>query len=241
MLQVKGLTVKAGGKKILKGINLSLKRGETHFLIGPNGAGKSTLGSVLMGHPNYKIKKGSIVFRNKNLALLSPDKRAQLGLFLAFQHSLEFEGVKIFNFLRQAKSKLSKGGPNIAAFQKELLGNLNKLGLKESFAERYLNYGFSGGEKKKSEVLQLLSLKPKLVILDETDSGLDIDSLKQVSRAIVRLKKQEKISFLVITHLSRIARYLKPDFVHIMVDGKIVRSGDRHLINRVEKHGYKNF
>lgn len=240
MLQIKNLHVDFEQKKILKGAELFLGKNQTHFVMGPNGAGKSTLGLAVMGHPNYKIKKGRIFFQKKDIKSLSPDKRARKGIFLAFQQSAEFEGVKLFNFLRVCLTKFSDKPPSPFLFRKAMKNNLKKLRLKEDFFSRYLNFGFSGGEKKKSEILHLLSIKPKLAILDEIDSGLDIDSLKIVAKAILRLKKASKTSFLVITHQSRLSHFLKPDLVHIMIDGAIVKSGSKNLISKVEKYGYEN-
>jgi Fe-S cluster assembly ATP-binding protein len=182
-----------------------------------------------------------LFFNRKNITNLFPEKRAKLGLFLAFQHSLEFEGLNFLSFLNSSLSKVKRKRIDILKSKKEMLSNLKKVGMQAEFAERYLNYGFSGGEKKKSEILQLLTLKPKFAVLDEIDSGLDIDSLKRVSGAISDLKNRFKTSFLVITHISRIAKYLKPDFVHIMIEGKIVKSGDKKLIKQIEKYGFKNF
>jgi len=241
MLKIKNLSVEVEKREILKGINLSLKKEEVHFLMGPNGAGKSTLGYILMGHPDYKVKEGSVSFLEKNILKLSPDKRAKLGLFLAFQNPVEFEGIEMLELLKRSLSSVSKNKTDIFELQKEVVSNLKTLRMKSSFMKREVNFGFSGGEKKKSEVLQLLTLRPKLAILDEIDSGLDIDSLKATVKAILKLKKSEKSAFLVITHLPRIAKYLKPDFVHIMIDGKIVKSGKKDLLKEIEQKGYKSF
>ena len=242
MLKIKDLEVVSENKTIIKNVNFLLKKGETHFLMGPNGAGKSTLGFTIMGHPNFIVKKGLIAFEGKNILKKTPDERARMGIFLAFQQPLEFEGIKLLDFLKTGliKGSLEKTGIHTALIRKKIASTLDALDMGQDFSERSLNWGFSGGEKRKSEVLQLLTLKPKLAILDEIDSGLDIDSLKSVARAISQLKKKTNTSFLVITHHSRIARFLKPDFIHIMVQGKIVKSGDKKLINYIEKHGYKN-
>ena len=241
MLKIKNLEVISEERTIIKNINFQLKKGETHFLIGPNGAGKSTLGLAIMGHPNFKIKQGQVLFRKKNITKYTTDQKAKMGIFLAFQQPIEFEGVKLLDFIKAGLIAVgSKREPHTASVRKEIASTLQSLDMGQDFADRSLNWGFSGGEKRKSEALQLLTLKPRLAILDEIDSGLDVDSLKAVAKAIVRLKKNSRTSFLVITHHSRIARFLKPDFVHIMVDGKIVKSGNEKLIKHIEKYGYKN-
>lgn len=237
MLKIKNLKVSSEKKPILNGINLSLRRGEVHFIMGPNGAGKSTLGLALMGHPNYKVDSGSVVFQGKKMTGLSADQISKKGIFLAFQHPLEFEGIKFFSFLMACLApKL-----NPVAAGQEMLSNFGRLGISEEYAGRYLNLGFSGGEKKKSEMLQLLMMKPKVAILDEIDSGLDIDSLKSAARAINLMKRKNKTSFLVITHHSKISNFIKPDFVHIMVRGRIKKTGGKELIKRIDKYGYKEF
>ncbi|OHA71383.1 MAG: Fe-S cluster assembly ATPase SufC [Candidatus Wildermuthbacteria bacterium RIFCSPHIGHO2_12_FULL_40_12] len=241
MLKIKNLTVASEGKTIIQDINFRLRPGETHFLMGPNGAGKSTLGLAIMGHPNFKIKQGQVLFRKKNIAKHTTDQRAKMGIFLAFQQPTEFEGVKLLDFIKAGLGALwPRRELHTASVRKNIASTLQSLDMGQDFFDRSLNWGFSGGEKRKSEALQLLTLKPKLAILDEIDSGLDVDSLKAVAKAIVRLKKNSRTSFLVITHHSRIARFLKPDFVHIMVDGRIVKSGDKKLIKRIEQYGYKN-
>lgn len=241
MLEIKNLTVKLEQTKILQDISLNIKKGETHFIMGPNGAGKSTLAQVLAGNANYEIVKGSILFNKKRLNKLSADKRAKEGIFLAFQHPLEVEGVKMFSFLKESLFQLTGKLSSPVAIRKDVALNLNRLGMADNFADRYLNLGFSGGEKKKSEILQALMLKPKLAILDEIDSGLDIDSLKLVVAAIKKLQAKEKTSLLVITHLPRLADLLKPSFVHIMAGGKVVKSGDKKLISIIKKQGYGAF
>lgn len=241
MLKINNLSVSCNNKIILDGINLYVKKGEIHFLMGPNGSGKSTLAYALMGHPDYQVKKGEISFNKKRIDNLPAELRAKSGLFLAFQHPFEFEGIKMLSFLRQAALELSAVKSDPFSFEKETESRLNKLGMPEEFSNRYLNFGFSGGEKKKSEILQLLTLKPKLAILDEIDSGLDVDSLKLVARAVLKLKKSSKTTFLIITHLPRIANFLKPDFVHIMTGGKIIESGNKHLIEYIDKYGYRSF
>jgi Fe-S cluster assembly ATP-binding protein len=241
MLEIKSLTVAVGEKIVLENINLTIKNDEVHFLMGPNGAGKSSLGFVLMGHPDYKIKAGKISFSGKDVSKLSPDKRAKLGLFLAFQAPPEFEGVELIDFLTRASSSVSREKGGLFNPERKISPFLKELRLKEEFLKRELNLGFSGGEKKKSELLQLLFLKPKLAILDEIDSGLDVDNLKAVCKTVSNFKKSKGRSLLIITHLPRIARFLKPNFVHIMADGKIIKRGGKELLQEIEKGGYKQF
>ncbi|KKQ76726.1 MAG: Fe-S cluster assembly ATP-binding protein SufC [Parcubacteria group bacterium GW2011_GWC1_38_6] len=242
MLKIRNLEVGSGQKTIIKKINLLIKKGEIHFLLGPNGAGKSTLGLAIMGHPDLNIKQGEIRFKNKNINKKTTDERARMGIFLAFQQPVGFEGVKLLEFLRTSlnKTSLLKIDAHTATTRETLVSNLTKLDMDKEFVDRFLNWGFSGGEKRKSEVLQLLILKPQLIILDEIDSGLDIDSLRYVTRALSRLKRESNASFLVITHHSRIAQFLKPDFVHIMTQGEIIKSAGKKLIGHIEKYGYKN-
>ncbi len=232
------MSVKCGDREILKRVNLKIGSGQTHFIMGPNGAGKSTLGFALAGHPNYAITDGSIMFRGKNFTKLLPEERAKIGLFLAFQNPLEFEGIRLCTFLRLSVVGVLGERVNPSGFAKGVNRSLETLGMRKEFSDRYLNWGFSGGEKKKTEALQLLALKPKLAILDEIDSGLDVDSLRAVAKAITKLKKSQKTSLLVITHTSRIAKFLKPDFVHVIAGGTIVKSGDSRLLHRIEQQGY---
>ncbi len=241
MLSFQSLRVKSDGKEILGGVSLTIKRGETHFIMGPNGAGKSTLGFALMGHPNYKIVGGTVSFLGKNILRLAPESRAKLGLFLAFQNPLEFDGVPLRQFLKTSLCEVSGASCDPGVFRRHLEKKLQTLGMNRAFADRYLNREFSGGEKKKSEILQMVTLKPRLAVLDEIDSGLDVDSSKRVIKEILKLKKAERTSLLIITHHARIAKFLKPDFVHIMVDGKIIKTGGKKLIDYIEKYGYKNF
>jgi len=225
------------GKNILKGISLVVNPGEVHALMGPNGSGKSTLSYVIAGHPKYKVEKGDILVDGKSILDLKPDERARLGLFLAFQNPLEISGVSFSKFLfTLAKAKNNK--LSIIDFKKTLDSSLSLLGVDKSFIDREVNVGFSGGEKKRAEVLQLLTMKPSLAVLDEMDSGLDVDSLQLLSKAVSALRSPE-FGVLVITHYQRLLNYLKPDFVHIIIDGKIVASGDAQLAFDIEKKGYQ--
>lgn len=245
-LKIKNLHVNSSKKEIIRGVNLDIKGGEIHFLMGPNGAGKSTLGLALMGHPDYAAAKGTVFFREKNITCFTPEERAKLGLFLAFQHPLEFEGIRLYSFLRSIAVQNSSGVAgrqelSPAVFYGNLEKNLLSFGMAEDFAQRYLNAGFSGGEKKKTEILQLLQAKPNFAILDEIDSGLDMDSLRRATKAIRRLKKMNDLSLLIITHHPRIAKFLPPQKVHVMSEGRIIADGDKKLIRKIDKHGYKIF
>ena len=236
-LEIKNLHVEIEGKEILKGINLKLEKGKIHVLMGPNGSGKSTLANVLMGNPKYEITYGEIIFNGKNINNLSPSERAKLGIFLSFQYPQEIEGVTISNFLRTSLNSNNEDKISIMDF-KELINEKSKLlKLNENFSQRYLNDGFSGGEKKKSEMLQLLTLNPTLAILDETDSGLDIDALRAVANGINKFMSKDKF-VLIITHYKRILELIKPNKVSIMLDGKIVEEGDGKLVDKLESEGY---
>jgi len=237
-LEIKDLHVSVDGKKILNGLNLKIKRGEVHALMGPNGSGKTTLSNVIMGNPKYVVESGQIILDGNDITKLKPNERAKAGLFLGFQHPIEISGVRVFNFLRTALSNIGKD-VNVEEFEKGLAEKSKELGMDEAFMDRYLNEGFSGGEKKRSEVLQMLMLKPKIAILDEADSGVDVDALKIISEGINQLAGTSGI--LLITHYERILKHVKPDFVHIMIDGKIVKSGDSSLVQNVEKSGYDSF
>lgn len=237
MLEIKNLHVEVEGKEILKGINLKFKRGKIHALMGPNGSGKSTLANVIMGNPRYIITKGKILFNGKDITKLNPTERAKKGIFLSFQNPSEIEGVAISNFLRMALNNSKDRKISVFDFHKLLQEKLKFLKMPENFSERYLNKGFSGGEKKKSEILQLTILNPKVAILDETDSGLDIDALKTISSGINALIDKNKI-IIVITHYKRILEYLKPDKLFVMINGKIAIEGGRELVNKLEKKGY---
>ncbi|MCH7902201.1 Fe-S cluster assembly ATPase SufC [archaeon] len=238
MFKIKNLEVSLENKKILKGINLTIKKGEVVFLMGPNGSGKSTLGNTIMGNPDYKVDKGSISLLSKSILKFSPDKRAKLGLFLSFQYPLEIQGLTFSKFLHAAyKNHYPLDAMSLVQFRKKLKEAAKELEISEDFIDRELNVGFSGGEKKRAEILQMKVLKPKIAILDETDSGLDIDSLKLVANNVDRMRSKD-FGAIVITHYKRILNYLKPDFVHIMYDGKIVKSGGIELADELEEKGY---
>jgi len=236
-LEIKNLHVEIEGKEIIKGINLKFEKGKIYALMGPNGSGKSTLANVIMGNPEYKITKGKIFLNGKDITNLNPDQKAKNGIFLSFQNPSEIEGVTISNFLRMALNNSKNKKISVPDFHKLLKEKLKLLKMPENFSERYLNQGFSGGEKKKSEILQLNILNPKVAILDETDSGLDIDALKVIASGVKNLMNKEKI-IVIITHYKRILKYLKPDKLSVMMDGKIVLEGGHKLVDQLEKKGY---
>lgn len=238
MLKISNLHVSVEGKSILKGVDLVVKPGEVHAIMGPNGSGKSTLAYVLAGHPRYEVASSKLTLDGKDLLEMTPDQRAKAGLFLAFQYPVAVDGVSVEKFLRSASEAIMGKKTGALEFRKYLTEEAKKLGVKEELLKRSLNQGFSGGEKKRVEILQLLVLKPKYAILDETDSGLDVDALRSVAKGIM-LNAQRKIGMIVITHYQRILKHIKPDFVHVMKDGKIVESGDKNLAEKVEKKGYK--
>lgn len=237
MLEIQNLHVSTDNKEILKGVNLKINKGEVHAVMGPNGSGKSSLSLALMGHPRYQITSGKILLDGTNINLLTPDKRAKLGLFLAMQYPVAVPGVSVFNLLRSANKNLEREKVPALEFQNKIKKEMKNLKMDEKFLTRSINDGFSGGEKKKAEILQLSILKPKYAILDETDSGLDVDALKTVSQGINSVRGKE-IGILLITHYQRILKYIKPNFVHILVDGKIVKSGDFKLAEEIEEKGY---
>lgn len=238
-LQLKNLHVSAENKEIIKGIDLELKKGEVQVIMGPNGSGKSTLANTLMGHPKYTITKGSIKLDETDITHFSPDKRAKLGLFLSMQYPPEISGVTIANFLRLAKKSLTGKSVDPMKFHQELVEKMNGLHIDPEFLKRYVNSGFSGGEKKKAEILQLLALNPTYAILDETDSGLDVDALKIVAEGIKTFAKKDK-GILLITHYERLLTYIIPDTVYVMMQGKIVKSGGKELAKKIEEEGYVN-
>lgn len=240
LLKIENLKTEIESKEILKGLNLEIKKGEVHVIMGPNGAGKSTLANTLMGRPKYKITDGKILFENEEINELKADERAKKGIFLSFQYPEEIPGVTVENFLRTAKMAVTGRPLKILSFKRALKEKMELLEMKEEYAERYLNLGFSGGEKKKNEILQMAILEPKLAILDETDSGLDVDAIRIVSQGVNALKNSEN-SILIITHHNKILDYLKPDYVHILVDGKIVKTGDFSLAKEIEANGYESY
>ncbi len=243
ILEVKDLHTSIDGQKILKGVNLIVREGETHALMGPNGTGKSTLANVLLGHPAHEVTKGQILFKGEDLIEMATDERARMGLFLAFQYPIAIPGVSVANFLRQAINAHRKArdpeykGISIPEFRKLLKEKMDLLEMAHEFAGRYLNDGFSGGEKKRAEILQLATLEPSIAILDETDSGLDIDALRIVANGVNTLSGPD-LGVLIITHYQRILNYIKPDKVHIMLDGQIVESGGADLAQHLEEQGY---
>ncbi|MCR4368327.1 MAG: Fe-S cluster assembly ATPase SufC [archaeon] len=238
VLNVSGLTAGIEGKQILKGLSLEAKQGEIHAIMGPNGSGKSTLANVIMGNPKYEVTGGKITLDKKNVLEMQTDERAKAGLFLSFQYPFEIQGLTFSKFLHAAyKSHYPMEAMSLVKFRAKLKETAKPLNMGEDFIDRELNVGFSGGEKKRAEILQMMVLRPKIAILDETDSGLDIDSLKLVSQAIERMRSPE-FGAIVITHYKRILNYLKPDFVHVMHDGKIVKSGGMELAQQLEEKGY---
>ena len=236
MLHIQDLYVSIEGKEILKGFSLRVAPGEVHALMGPNGAGKSTLAKVLAGHPAYEVTSGAIFFEGQNINDLDPEERAKLGLFMSFQYPLEIPGVTNFQFLHAAYSAC-KSTITEAEFEKILQQKMNMMNMREEFKDRSLNEGFSGGEKKRNEILQMAVLEPKMAILDETDSGLDIDAMKIVADGVKQLINSER-GLLLITHYQRLLEYIKPDFVHVVIDGKIVETGTFELALKLEKQGY---
>ncbi|HMK08073.1 MAG TPA: Fe-S cluster assembly ATPase SufC [Anaerolineales bacterium] len=243
VLEVRGLHAGIEGKEILRGVDLVVRQGETHALMGPNGTGKSTFANVLMGHPAYQVTEGQILFEGADLVGMEPDARSRLGLFLAFQYPVAIPGLSVANFLRAAINARRRGrnpedkGIGVPEFRKLLKEKMDLLQMPHEFAGRYLNDGFSGGEKKRAEILQLATLEPKIAVLDETDSGLDIDALRIVASGVNALAG-ESLGVLVITHYQRILNYIKPDRVHIMLGGRIVESGGAELAEHLEEHGY---
>lgn len=241
LLEINDLRVAAEDKEILRGVNLSIGEGETHVIMGPNGAGKSTLAGAIMGDPRYSIEGGSAIFNGKDLLGESVSQRAREGLFLSFQNPIEVPGISLENFVRTALEQRSGEKLRLWSFRKEVKKVLDALGMDESYSQRDLNVGFSGGEKKKAEILQMLLLKPKLAILDETDSGLDVDAVRTVSRGIQEFQKDEKASLLIITHNAAILSALKVDKVHVLVDGIIVRDGGAELIDEIGEKGFAEY
>ena len=245
LLNVNNLTVSIEDdenlKEILHGVNIEINKGETHVLMGPNGAGKSTLGYALMGNPRYITEGGEIIFDGKNIVDESADKRAKAGMFLSFQNPLEVPGLLLSSFIRNAVEAVSGKRVRMMQFKKDLEKNMEVLNMDKDYANRALNVGFSGGEKKKAEILQLLMLSPKLAILDETDSGLDVDAVRTVSAGIKEYQKKKDGALLIITHSTRILESLKVDYTHIMVDGKIIKTGDASLVDDINENGFEKY
>jgi len=240
-LSVAGLYCRVQGNEILKGIDLTVEPGRVHALMGPNGSGKTTLALALAGHPHYEVTAGSVTLDGEDFLALSPDRRAKAGLFLSFQYPSAIPGVKVANFLFAARQAVRPGDLTPAKFRALLIEKMEALGMDASFLGRYLNDGFSGGEKKRLEMLQMAVLAPRYAVLDETDSGLDVDALKHIGESIVALRESEngrETGLLVITHYPRILRYVRPDVVHVMLDGRIVKTGDAELANDIERGGY---
>src|SRR5919108_1104580 len=238
ILTISDLHVSVEDTPILRGVNLEVPKGEVHAIMGPNGSGKSTLAQVLLGHPAYEVTKGSISFKGEDITELAPDERARLGMFLAFQYPVEVPGVSVSNFLRTAMGAVRGQDVPVREFMTQLRDVLKELGLDDSFARRNINEGFSGGEKKRGEILQLALLKPELAVLDETDSGLDIDGVRVVAEAVSHMRSPD-IGFLIITHYTRILNFVTPDVVHILLGGRVVRSGGRELADHLEEVGYE--
>ncbi len=240
LLVIEDLHVSAGDTDIVKGLSLTVEHGEIHALMGPNGSGKSTLASVLMGHPAYTITRGSVHYKGEDIAEWTADQRARAGIFLGFQYPEEIPGVSVINFLRTALSNRTGTDYTVLELRLKIMEVMKDLEIDPSFADRYLNEGFSGGERKRNEVLQMSVLAPELAVLDETDSGLDIDALRTVSEGVQRLAGPER-GFLIITHYQRMLDYLEPSHVHVFVDGNVVESGGPELARRVEADGYESF
>ncbi|MDA8271238.1 MAG: Fe-S cluster assembly ATPase SufC [Actinomycetota bacterium] len=242
LFEIKDLHVAAGEQEILKGLSLTIKKGEVHAIMGPNGSGKSTLANTLLGNPDYEVTSGSILFHGEDITSWSTDARAKAGVFLAFQYPQEIAGVSIIQFLRQAVSARKADDVSAIEIRFSIMEWMGKLGMDPSFAQRYLNEGFSGGEKKRNEILQMAMLEPEIAILDETDSGLDIDALRVVARGVNEVKKENSdLGIVLITHYQRILDELAPDFVHIMINGKIVASGGMELSQKLESEGYEGW
>jgi Fe-S cluster assembly ATP-binding protein len=242
-LEIRNLHVSIDGKEILKGVDLTVRQGEVHAIMGPNGTGKSTLAYALMGHPSYQVTEGEVIYKGVNILELEPDERSRKGIFLAFQYPVSIPGVTVANFLRtainarrRAENPNDKGIP-IPEFRKKMKEQMELLKMDQAFAGRYLNEGFSGGEKKRAEILQMAMLRPEIAILDETDSGLDIDALRIVSEGVNALRGPN-LGVLVITHYQRILNYINPEFVHVMLGGRVVESGGPDLALHLEEHGY---
>jgi Fe-S cluster assembly ATP-binding protein len=237
-LEIRDLHVRIEEREILRGVDLDISRGEIHALMGPNGSGKSTLASTLLGHPTYEITEGTITFQGEDITEAEPHERAKAGLFLAFQYPVSIPGVSVANFLRMAINAKREEPIGVKEFRGHLQHAIELLDVDRSFTSRHLNDGFSGGEKKRAEILQMAMLEPDVAILDETDSGLDIDALRTVAEGVQKLHDEQGVGALIITHYQRILHYVKPEFVHVMMDGKIVLEGGVELVERLEREGY---
>ncbi|RKS84189.1 Fe-S cluster assembly ATP-binding protein [Motilibacter peucedani] len=244
-LEIRDLQVtvdtEAGAKQILRGVDLTVRAGETHAIMGPNGSGKSTLAYSIAGHPKYTVTGGSVTLDGEDVLAMPVDERARAGLFLAMQYPVEVPGVSVSNFLRTAATATRGSAPALRTWVKEVREAMDRLGVDPAFAERNVNEGFSGGEKKRHEILQLELLKPKIAVLDETDSGLDVDALRVVSEGVNRVRATGEVGVLLITHYTRILRYIEPDFVHVFVDGRIAEQGGKELAERLEAEGYERY
>lgn len=245
VLEIKDLHVSVeteqGAKQILKGVNLVIRQGETHAIMGPNGSGKSTLAYAIAGHPRYEVTSGEILLDGEDVLEMSVDERAHARLFLAMQYPVEIPGVTNANFLRTAKTAIDGEAPPIRAWMKDVKSAMENLRMDSSFAQRNVNEGFSGGEKKRNEILQLELLEPKFAVLDETDSGLDVDALKVVSEGVNRAQEKSGLGVMLITHYTRILRYIKPDYVHVFIDGRVAEEGGSELADRLEEEGYDRY
>ena len=230
-----------GAREILRGVDLTVKSGETHAIMGPNGSGKSTLAYSIAGHPKYTITSGTVTLDGEDVLAMTVDERARAGMFLAMQYPVEVPGVSVSNFLRTSVTAIRGEAPKLRTWVKEMKGAMEGLSMDPAFAERTVNEGFSGGEKKRHEILQMELLQPKIAILDETDSGLDVDALKVVSEGVNRVAASGEVGVLLITHYTRILRYIRPDFVHVFVDGRIVAEGGAELADELEAHGYDQY
>jgi Fe-S cluster assembly ATP-binding protein len=237
-LEIRNLHVRTEEREILRGVDLAVRKGELHALMGPNGSGKSTLANTIMGHPSYEVTDGEILVDGENITELAPHERAKLGLFLAFQYPVAIPGVSVANFLRLAINAQREEPIKVKEFAAALTAAVELLDVDRSFTSRHLNDGFSGGEKKRAEVLQMAMLRPQIAVLDETDSGLDIDALRTVAEGVAKLHAEQGLGALIITHYQRILDYVRPEFVHIMMDGRIVMNGGNELVERLEQEGY---
>jgi Fe-S cluster assembly ATP-binding protein len=240
LLTIENLHVAAGDTKIVRGLNLTIERGEIHALMGPNGSGKSTLANVLLGHPAYTVTEGRVLYRGEDIAEWTPEQRGKAGMFLGFQYPEEIPGVSVVNFLRTALSNRTGTDYTVLELRLKVMDTMKQLGMDSSFADRYLNEGFSGGERKRNEILQMAVLEPELAVLDETDSGLDIDALRTVAEGVKQVASPER-GFLIITHYQRMLDYITPDIVHVFVDGNIVATGGPDLAKEIEEAGYDAF